>query len=90
MENSLEIFKDASSDLFKMILKVSRQMATEANAPQQFEAHNACRLVPLDENPGVRQLGIGKVLRRIFGCTITGPPGSLIEKATLPWEKKKN
>ena len=36
-----------------------------------LEAYNACRLIPLDKNPGVRPIGIGEVIRRIIGRSIT-------------------
>ena len=35
-----------------------------------IEAYTACRLIPLDENPGVRPIGVGEVLRRIIGKAI--------------------
>ena len=35
-----------------------------------FEAWTACRLIPLDKNPGVRPIGVGEVLRRIIGKAI--------------------
>ena len=35
-----------------------------------IEAYIACRLIPLDKNPGIRPIGIGEVLRRIIGKAI--------------------
>ena len=31
----------------------------------------ACRLIPLDKNPGCRPIGVGEVLRRIIGKAVT-------------------
>ena len=31
----------------------------------------ACRLIPLDKNPGLRPIGIGEVLRRIIGKAVS-------------------
>ena len=49
----------------KTIAKLSYTIASKV-APM-----NSCRLIPLDKNPGVRPIGIGEVLRRIIGKTIT-------------------
>ena len=46
-------------------------MATEELYPELMEPCNACRLTPLDKNPRVRPIGIGEVMRRIIGQTIT-------------------
>ena len=31
----------------------------------------ACRLIPLNKNPGLRPIGIGECLRRIIGKAVT-------------------
>ena len=66
----ITLFENASSDISKTIAQIARRIATETIGPEQVEAYNACRLVSLDKNPGVRPIGI-EVLRRIIGRTIT-------------------
>ena len=46
-------------------------MATEKLNPELTETYNASRIITLDKNPGVRPIGIGEVMRRIIGRTIT-------------------
>ena len=46
-------------------------MATEELNPELMEPYKACRLIPLDKNPGVRPIGIGEVMRGTIGRTIT-------------------
>ena len=36
-----------------------------------MEPYNACRIIPLEKNLGSRTIGIGEVMRRIIGRTIT-------------------
>lgn len=43
---------------------------TDINLDRDIEAYLACRLIPLDKGPGVRPIGVGEVIRRIFGKTI--------------------
>ena len=38
--------------------------------PYLLVAYTACRLIPLDKHPGVRPIGIEKVMRRIIGKAI--------------------
>ena len=65
-------------NLRSSIAKMTRVLCTEelqinGNANKEttsIEAYTACRLIPLDKNPGVRPIGIGEVLRRIIGKSI--------------------
>ena len=43
-----------------------------------------CRLIPLDKNPGVRPTGVGEVLRRIIGKTISAMFKEEIKEAAGP------
>ena len=63
----LTIFGQPSTDLCKTIAKITKRIATENLPDEQLEAFNACRLIPLDKNPGVRPIGVGEVFRRIVG-----------------------
>ena len=43
---------------------------TEILSHERLEPINACRLIPLDKNQGVRPIGTGEVIYRIIGITI--------------------
>ena len=64
-------FGQKSVEISKTIAKIAKKLATEELNPELMEPYNACRLIPLDKNPGVRPIGIGEVMRRIIGRTIT-------------------
>ena len=44
----------------------------------------SCRLIPLDKNPGIRPIGVGEVLRRIIGKTVTSFLKKDIKEAVGP------
>ena len=60
------IFGSASTDLCTAIVNVAKKLCTE-DVHEHVAALMACRLIPLDKNPGLRPIGIGEVLRRILG-----------------------
>ena len=43
----------------------TRNLATIHFDPKLIETYIACRLIPLDKNPGIRPIGVGEVWRRI-------------------------
>ena len=49
-----------------------RNLLKKSYHPFFLEAFTSCRLIPLDKNPGIRQMGVGEVLRRIVGKTVSG------------------
>ena len=63
-------FGGASGELCEAMATCARRLATTFVDPASLEAYLACRLIPLDKNPGVRPIGIGEVLRRILGKAI--------------------
>ena len=70
----LKSFGDRSTDLSKAIAKITTMMCTERcdkKNGSDMEAFLSCTLVPLNKNPGVRPIGIGEVLRRIVGKSVT-------------------
>ena len=64
-------FGQQSVEISKTIAKIAKQLATEELNTELMEPYNACRLIPLDKNPGVRPIGIREVMRRIIGRIIT-------------------
>ena len=62
---TLKQFGKSSIDLCKSFAEVIRMICSMENQSKSLEAFLACRLIPLDKNPGLRPIGIGEVLRRI-------------------------
>ena len=64
-------FRKEGTELKENIAMLARKIASESVDPRSLEVFTACRLIPLDKNPGVRPIGIGETLRRISGKTIS-------------------
>ena len=62
----------------------ARKIATTLYDPLLLEAYIACRLIPLDKDPGIRPIGIGEVVRRIVGKTISRIASDYIKEAAGP------
>ena len=61
-------FGTASSDLRKSVVDFIKKLSKKINSENKsLEAFIACRLIPLNKNPGLRPIGVGEVLRRIAG-----------------------
>ncbi len=52
-------------DLCNALAGMAKRLCTSAVDPDGVSAYVACRLIPLNQNPGVRPIGIGEVPRRI-------------------------
>ena len=63
---------------------LARLLATEYLDPNTLESFVACRLIPLDKNPGVRPIGIGEVTRRTVGKCISWVLCKDIQQAAGP------
>ena len=59
-------FRSSSKNLCYALSLVIRRLCTEFVDPECTKALNACRLIPLNKNPGVRPIGIGEVFKRII------------------------
>ena len=57
------------TDLLKSIADFIKKLCSKKISPENksLEAFIACRLIPLNKNPGLRPIGVGEVLRRIAG-----------------------
>ena len=75
-------FHCASDALCDALALCARRIATTAIDPSSLEAYTACRLIPLDKQPGVRPIGIGEVVRRVIGKAILMVVGPAIQQAT--------
>ena len=64
-------FQGASNSLCtNAVAAFTRRLCTSYIDPSIISAFMACRLIPLDERPGVRPIGICEVVRRIIGKAI--------------------
>merc|ERR1712164_165973 len=61
-----------AEDLRKGLADMAKELCVnEVDDHGSLEALLACRLIPLDKNPGLRLIGIGETLRRILGKAVT-------------------
>ena len=60
-------FGDTNVDLRKAIANFIKKICTEEISATSIETFVACRLIPLDKNPGLGPIGVGEILRRITG-----------------------
>ena len=64
-------FGTATLDLRKTFDKLMKKLCVEElESPSSLESFVACRLISLDRKPGLRPIGVGKVLRRIAGKAV--------------------
>ena len=53
-------FGESSSDFCQTLANVTKKLCTE-ELSTLFEGFLACRLIPLNKNPGLRPIGVGEV-----------------------------
>ena len=75
-------FQGHSRNLCNALAAVARRLSTEFIDPEGIKALVACRLIPLNKNPGVRPIGVCETVRRIIGKTILAVIKSEILSAT--------
>ena len=63
-------FKQSADDFCRALANVAIKLSTKDDLTETLEAFLACRLIPLDKNPGLRPIGIGEVVRRVVGKAI--------------------
>ena len=66
----LSNFGQSSTNLCRTLASFARRLATEKVNDEVLRPYNACRLIPLDKNPGVRPIGVGEIVRRISARVI--------------------
>ena len=77
-------FHRHSSDLCSALARCARRLCTDFVDPQGLDAFLACRLIPLDKNPGVRPIGIREVVRRIVGKAVMAVTKAEVLEAAGP------
>ena len=67
---TLTSFGKSSTDLCKTFAEVIKKLCTIKHHSTSLEAFIACRLIPLDKNPGLPPICIGEILLRIAGKVV--------------------
>ena len=62
-------FKTEGKILREELAVFTRNLPRKSYHPSLLEAFTSCRLIPLDNNPRIRPIGVGEVLRKIVGKT---------------------
>ena len=75
-------FGTVSDDLCRAMADLAKRPCAEDVSKESVQPYTACRLVPLDKNPGVRPIGICEVIRCIIGKAVLGVIGDDIRQAT--------
>ena len=66
-----ELRTELASATRQMCIEKVELVQTEDESPtSSLEAFLACRLIPLNKNPGLPPIGVGEVLRRIVGKVV--------------------
>ena len=63
-------FGTEPADLRSVVASLAKSLCSEIQDENSIEALLACRLIPLNKNPGLRPIGIGETLRRIIGKSV--------------------
>ena len=79
-------FSAASNSLCHALADIGRRIATMKVYPEGLSAFVACRLIPLDNCPGVRPIGVGEVPRRIIAKAILTIIGWDMESVAGPFQ----
>ena len=82
-------FKTEGKGLREEIAVFAKKIATEVLDPTILEEYTACRLISLNKAPGeselqIRPIGVGEVLRRIVGKTLSWALNDDIQEAGGP------
>ena len=65
-------FKKEGKEMREQLAVLAKKLATKIIDPYCIDSSVACKLIPLNKNPGVRPIGIGEIIRRIVGKPYDG------------------
>ena len=83
-------FAKEGKELREEIAFLTRKLLTEHVNPEALQPLVACRLIPINKNPGVRPIGVGEVLRRVVGKAVAWTLKSEIREAAGPLQTCAN